>query len=309
MLSSRKVFFFFFLLLLGQECFAKKNEKVSDWFQDNLQGKVKNIKTIEYAVVFQNGKIQKGEIITTSLKAYNKEGYIIESIDLDADNSIIQKEIFLFDKKGNKIEELLYNEENEMEQRTKIRYNPLKLPIQSVSEDNKGRKIQRLVYRYDDQGYLIQLIGYDNRGKMSEKSYYSYDQRGNLIQYLGFGQFDNRTINYKYNDSNRIIELLCMDIKGNFIEKFFFQYGEQKGSEKRISVNINNKILHTDNYLYDEYNNLLELTHLDINGLIKEQHAFVYQYDTKGNWTSQIFYTGVEKLGTSITERIIEYYD
>ena len=290
-------------------CLAKKNPTVSDRGVDNLFGKVKNVQTIEYAVVVQNKEVQKGEIATRSVKSYNPAGYITENIDFDSDNAMFQKEISVFDKKGNKIEELLYNENNELEQRTKMKYDAQKLPIQIVFEDNKGKKIQQFTYRYNELGYLTQFTGYDNRGKMSEKSYYTYDTHGNLVKYIGYGEFDNRKIYYKYDANRKITEQLCTDIKGDFVEKIVYQYENNGKLEKCISIDLDNNVLSTTISIYDDYNNLLEFTHFDKNGLVTERHEFVYQYDKYNNWTKQIFYSGVEKTALSITERVIEYYE
>lgn len=288
---------------------AKKNLTASDRSQDNLLGKVKNIQTIEYSVAVRNKELQKGEVVTRSVKSYNLSGWITENIEFDADNMVLQKEVSMFDKKENKIEEWLYNENNELEQRTKMKYNAQNLPVQIIVEDDKGKKIQQSTYVYDEQGYLTQLIGYDDRGKMSEKSYYTYDQRGNLTKYIGYGQFDNRKIYYKYDANNKITEQLCTDIKDNFTEKIIFQYENQGKFEKRISIDLNNNVLSTIIYKYDDYNNLLEFTHTDKDGAIIERHEFTYQYDKNNNWIKQTFYSGTEKTPLSITERIIEYYE
>ena len=302
------LFLFSAVCLLTIPCWAKKNPNFSDRSQDNLFEKVKNVQIMEYSVVIQNEKIQKGEVVMRTVKSYNREGYITENTEFDADNAVLQQEISIFDKKGNKIEELLYNENNELEQYTKIKYNPQNLPVQTVSQDSKGRKIQRFTYRYDERGNLTQLTGYDDRGKMSEKSYYSYDPHGNLIKYLGFGQFDNRKIYYKYDPQHKLTEQFCTDIKNNFMEKIIYQYKNDGKWEERTFTDANNQVLSTLVYVYDDYANLLKFVRFDKDGVVTEQHEFTYQYDKNNNWIQQIFYSGTEKTVISITERGLEYY-
>jgi len=289
--------------------YLSKKDPNSDWCKDNLQGRVKNVETIEYSLVFQNKETQEREVVIRSVKHYNHVGYITESTEFDADNAAFQKEIYIFDKKGNRIEELLYNENNQLEQRTMVKYNAQRLPVSTIMEDCKGRKIQYFKYIYNELGNLTQLTGYDNRGKISEKSYYTYDSHGNLTKYMGFGQFDNQKIYYKYNSNRKITEQFCVDTKDNFIEKIIYQYENQGKREQRTHLDKNGGVLSVTVYVYDDFNNLLEFTHFDKNNAIIEHHEFVYQYDSKNNWTKQTFYYGTEKTIISINERIVEYYE
>ena len=289
--------------------FAKKNITASDWLKDNLFGKVKNVQTIEYSVIFQNEEAQKEEIVTHSVKHYNREGYITENTEFYADSTMFQKEIYLYDEKRNKIEELLYDENNVLEQRTKMKYNAQKLPVSAVLEDEKGKKIQRFTYRYDERGNLTQLTGYDYRGKMAEKSYYTYNQHGSLIKHISFGLFGNQKHYYKHDANHKLTEELRTDSKDNFIEKILYQFENQYKTVKNVHVDKNDKVLSAIIYVYDDYRNLLEHTYFDENGNITERYEFAYQYDSKNNWIQQIFYSGTEKTILSITERVIEYYE
>lgn len=287
---------------------GQKRTKESDLTNDNLFGKIKTMQTIEYTAVSNEKTIEKGEKISSLFKKYNASGFLLESSEYNPDGSLMQKEVFEYDKKNNRIKEFLFSDENKIDQYIEIKYNTLRLPVKMFTKDEKGKTFQKNTYQYNEKNELIRLTGYDERGKMAERSYYSYDNKGNLMQYTGYGEYDNRKISFQYNPENKIIESLTLDLKGNFAEKVIYQYDNNKNSVKKTYLDKDNKLLKSELCVYDNYENLLEITLFDENGIITESHSFSYQYDETKNWIIQTTYTGTDKKIVSVTERVIEYY-
>ena len=104
-----------FTLLLGCDYFM--NKKKTDLEDDNLNGKVKSVKEIEYNAIDKFGKIQKGEKSTygdSKFTLYNKDGNKIK----DSVGSLLSKDrnkiIYKYDS-GNRIEESWYKSDGSLE--------------------------------------------------------------------------------------------------------------------------------------------------------------------------------------------------
>jgi len=302
------LFFTCILLSIGSICYAQKAKPITDIKSDNLFGRIKTIQTIEYTASMDVNGIQKGGMISSLFKQYNFAGYLLESSEYNPDGSLMQKEIFAYDKNNNKITELLYTEDDKIDQQIETKYNTLNLPVKTLIKNEKGKTLQKTTCQYNEKNEMTQQAGYDDRGKMTEKSYYSYDSKGNLIQYIGYGEFDNRKISYQYNANNEITESITLDIKGIFMEKTIYSYNNSSQSVKKTYLDIDNNPLRSELSIYDEYENLLEITLFDKSGAITEKHTFTYQFDGEKNWTVQIAYTGSDQKIVSIAERVIMYY-
>ena len=287
---------------------GQRKAKVTDLSGDNLFERVKTIQIIEYTAVVTDKSIEKGEKISSLFKKYNQAGFLLESSEYNSDGSLMQKEVFEYDKRNNRIKEFLFSDDDKIDQYTEVKYNTLRLPIKMFIKDEKGRTFQKNTYQYNEKSELTRLTGYDERGKMAERSYYSYDSKGNLILYTGYGEYDNRKISYQYNSENKVTESLTLDLKGNFAEKIIYQYDKIQNSIKKTYLDKDNKPLKSELCIYDKYENLLEITLFDANGVITENHFFSYKYDSVNNWITQITYTGTDKRIISVMERTIEYY-
>ena len=99
-------------------------------------GKVKNVQTIEYSVVFQNEEVQKEEIVIRSVKHYNREDYMTENTEFYTDSTMFQKEIYIYDDYRNLLEHTYFDGNGNITERYEFAY----------QYDSKNNWIQQIFY-------------------------------------------------------------------------------------------------------------------------------------------------------------------
>lgn len=162
--------------------------------------------------------------------------------------------------------------------------------------------------KYDSKGNKIESIKYDSDGSISYIVTYIYDEYGNMIEYSGKypdGKLFMRDISRYNKDGFKIEETLFFETKIASNESY--RYDDIGNMIESISYKSDGRISHKFLYKRDEHGNLIESKLYNANGIIDRVWSCEYKYDKRGNWINQIRYD--DNNPTSITERVIEYFD
>lgn len=237
----------------------------------------------------ENG--QKNRTVMNDLKEKNLKGNVKSIHDYNYEAVKINGKITkgnmedggfkIFDNKGNTIEENCSFNVSQYENKYDTNGNV----IEEISHyhSSEGDDISTFFYTYDENGNLIETIGKSNGDDVFCRFTYEYDESGNNI----------RRYTYYLPEGKGIREDFRYDDIGNRTEFIFY------GSDGRIASKSSHK--------YDEHGNVIETIAYNTNGIIKGVHSFEYKYDKIGNWINKISYK--DNNPTSITERVIEYFD
>ncbi len=155
------------LALLMSSC--TKNQKVTDWKELDLKGRVNSLKEVSYKAVVRFGNnekdIRKRESnphpIYDSYLIFNNKGNVIEKNQYLSDSSLLYKTIYIYDENNLLIEENKYFSNGSLNNQLTYKY------------DNKGNIIQKYehvpwsagakVTLHDDKGSVIEETVFDSK--------------------------------------------------------------------------------------------------------------------------------------------------
>lgn len=231
--SKMKKIILLIVAILSVTACAQQTEKKNYLKKENLNGKVKSIREIEYIATIKDDKIEKKQIRKMQFSQYDKEGKKVEeqfykpngkpdvkhTHKYDGKGDLVRIEaewadfvglftglnIYTYDNKGNLIEEETYDSEKFV-----YKYDEkgnLVERSQLFDEDKR----EKTLYKYDDEGNKIEAYIYNSDEVLQFKSTYMYDKKGNLVEEIRDHDSEGYTleIEYKYE----------YDSYGNWIRK------------------------------------------------------------------------------------------
>lgn len=270
---------FSLLLLAIVSCSNNEKEKIveNDLQYRNLLGRVKKIEEIVY------GEINKENCIETerTISKYDKEGYVMESVDYNPEKSVVSKYIF---KRGNGfVERLWVGEDDRFIQKNILYFSKEGRKTKEDIIDKDENLDYRYVYTYGENGRLEEVL---------------YDKKMNTIQCKN---------NYVIDDEGKKMEEYKADKTGKIIEKISYRYDQMGRVCKEFYHNIEENTKVQTTYKYDQRGNEVQrnIKNLSLGG-VEYNYMYVYKYDEKGNWIEGSEYLYGQKQRT--IRRNIEYY-
>ncbi|MBA3785415.1 MAG: hypothetical protein H0X15_07735 [Acidobacteria bacterium] len=273
-----------------------------------LKGNVHTVKSEAAVFVKKNGQYVKTAVSQTHIVTYDKQGNMIESLTYGSKD---------YDTKSS-VHRIVYNFNSEgVATGWEEYYEGKQIPVKDVyTYDNKGKRIKQTVTytEYNEQSILILI--YDSQGnKVEERSYYpvsiikdsnqtdtsiekyldrftkyKYDGK-NLIQTTNYSK--DGSISYKeistYENGNLKENIgYSADAKGELVRsnRNTFRYDNKGNIIEKIIYNKDDSIQSKTVYGFDEQGYKISEIIYDSNGMIKNQSALKYEYDSQGNWLS-----------------------
>lgn len=307
----------------GYPLMAQKKKGETDWANESLKGRVKEMKIRGFrADAGPDKMVLKGAMIHTTTKSYTDHGYLLESTSSIGGNSIngikipyrSARIVYKYDKNDNLLGSCSYNTYNQLEDSSihvvdemgnrmiwKIFKGNGVQEWEYVSEyDNTGhlletsdyhwgKLIMRHTYRNNDYGKCIMQSDYGPDARLVSKKTFSYDDRWNKIEetaFKGNGSFDVRHT-YKYDGLNRMIEE----------REYASDLSEQCTLLKNTYDNEGN-VIHIEQYdergklvyegKFDSHGNHLSDISYNADGSIREKVTAQYKYDAYDNEIEEI---------------------
>ncbi|MFW6047079.1 MAG: hypothetical protein ACOCP4_04785 [Candidatus Woesearchaeota archaeon] len=263
---------------------------------EDINGKARVIRTIEYNAKTKFGEIVKGNV-KTKYNAKNRQVFYDENgncIKLKA----YMGEVLTFYKI------YFYNSNGQIKESREF---------EIVSDDEKLR--EKTIYKYNTQNNLIEKNRYLGNGQFMDKISYEYDENDNLIKKTK--TFSTGTISSeeftKYNDQNQKIEIISYDherdyqtneIEKKLESKSVYKYDKNENLTKSIFNYFPRNIKSTKTFNYNNEGYLINKTEeRKVKGAVKSSKITSYSYDTAGNILN-------EKLITQNSTIITKYvYD
>ena len=201
--------------------------KQSDWYAENLKGKVKSYIDTVYNALDVPGKPEPGAGIRRMENVYDNYGLLSSAANIwigpGHGVSTDHEYTYRYDTKGNKTE--------------------------------RGGSGTKEVYQYDERGNMLERSSYlaDN---LAEKWIYKYDTAGNAVEEMHFfGDGSGKTIDkYKYNKEGRRIQRI--DFSGDVWRYKYDAQGNLIGQDAGITK-------WTYQYEYDQAGNWVKKIEFD----------------------------------------------
>lgn len=301
------ILFSFHLTLNGQNKTHLKDE--------NLKGNIKTIFVFPYEAKFENGKIEKGDLINSNFSIYakqlihyNTKGYISKIEKFDENENIKSIRQYTYDKDN------FIVEDNEV--------------------DNNGKSMYKYVYNYNDKNQIIKetqffndylyaeyIYNYTNNQieKVSffimennkQRSVTELDKNQNIISYKIWNENNHLKshIQYFYNENNLKEKSIMFDTFFKRETKSFskYKYDENKNLIEVSTFSLSDEKLESKkNYSYDFQQNLIEETEYNSENKENFKYSYQYEYDNKRNWIRKIILKN--NIPETIIERKIIYY-
>jgi len=196
--------------------------------------KIKAIRTFNYHVYKDAGKIEKGksggpfgERDTYSL--FNKKGRKTEEYKYKNDGSLWYRLTYIYDKNGNNIKENRYDEEGDLRRVIELKYG------------KNGNKTKE--YRYKPDGNPSQVY----------KGVFKYDKNGNNTEECWYFASDSLFIKlyYLYDKEDRNIEKEWYNYEGGLITKKSYEYDDKGCITTETGYNPKGEIEYVATYNYD----------------------------------------------------------
>ena len=261
--------------------FAQSLPSVIDRNNHELKGKVKQLTIREYRAFINGDKLEKQDLVYTTIFHFFEDGKYqeIEYIDTDSQtksvylysdsitlikwfdgNNEIRTDTIIYTNFGKKIKEVYADGSFEMVKKT-YKYNDQNqlVEVRHTFAEPEHKQIYTH-YKYNTNGQLIEFVKYDNSLHNSQTVYsFEYDTLGRITQ---------NKMNWSWDDIYRISQI-------------FYQYNAQG---------------FTSSCIYKDSNSSARI------------ETYTYEYDQLGNYVRKN--TSCKTPGYScIEEREIEYYD
>jgi hypothetical protein len=265
-----------FLIFITQISFSQK--KISDLEKMNLKGDIISIKRIVDTIPLE---LKEGSDFNSIYKiifyTFNENGYITEEKKITKDNFIYKIKNYY-----NTLNQILKSETCEPDS---ILY------IDENYEYDSNGEINKIIHSSDSTLYRNEL---EIKGNI--KTYTKFEFNEEKVEEKKYERIENengRVIEDNYYESNKLFiqNLQSYNKKGLLSRKIYYQYFNRK-----VYTN-------TQEYLYNENEDVIKLTRFDRNNKIIDEENITYVYDIKGNWTEK------HSQGSDIikTERNIDY--
>lgn len=222
--------------------FIKSKNK--EWDGNQLNGKVKSVKTLNYSVNDCGDKIDKLLLLSSLVKNYNAQGKIVSAYSLYEDGTPIWEYIFHAQPSGVEIDCDCFNSKNELE--------------------------ERIVYQYDKKGKLTTKSCYDMDGKQQWEIRYTYNEESFLLTkkyYTGNNLQVHKLTNFQYNEKGHLLQIFdCQNVHSTsempdhfFDFKISFKYDENGELAERCETSPSGKKHITQfEYKFDNHGNWIQ---------------------------------------------------
>lgn len=284
----------FLMLLIGfvsmTSCIGR-NDKINQWEEYELKGKVQRLKISEYTAVEKFGEISKESLQMTTIVYFNKKG-LIDSIDSYYGDDYLQRktEIYTWDYSRHTcvIRTKLFGKVDSTSYEL-LQYNRQFDKLLSKTEYKADSIYDKLVWTYNDSKQLVDYTYYGANGKIiARHKDFEYNNKGELIcrnMYTSDGFFDN-VESYRYDDNGNLIGRKTET--DQTIYKTTFEYNSENMLCREICENKN------------RYSSSTDIT------------EYTYQLDKNGNFIVKTLITYYDKSFDDVyceyIEREITYF-
>lgn len=312
----KKIIVIFISLLTIIGCAAQESHKETDLQKDGLKGNIKTLESTKYIAYENFGRILRGEIIGISIFVYNEKGNFTGGKDYDANGNLLFRAERMYDEKENMLNEVMYNSNGKVLHNVSNVYDTKGNKIEMRNYDSEGTLIIRTTYVYNKNGDKIE----ENRYPKYRKPYqiqYKYNNKGRQIEEVNKDKVETTNDNGQIEEIEVEMKLITKyNLKGDKIEeenyfndrlvsKKLYKYDQRGNKIEENFVSFSYDPSQKINYLYDNQNNMTELSKFDANNNLIER--IVYKNDEKGNAIEEKYY-GSDNLIKMIKELKIEYY-
>ncbi|NEW84550.1 MAG: RHS repeat protein [Mariniphaga sp.] len=262
---------FFSLLIILISCSNAKN----DLRKDNLFGKVKFVKEVQYYALEKFGVVEGDLVMHTWESKYDEKGNLTQLCSSDGERTEYNS-----DEKGNQIG-ITYNTASAVlpplpvkgEKRNQI----------GITYNSKHNIKRKLVIKSDLNGNRIETNLFDGNNNLLSKDKNELDENGKVIKskrYNSYGNLEEIT-EYKYDKNGNCTDKISTNNTGVIFQK----YEEQR---------------------YDKLNNIM---HSDwtIPSIGTFHNEYIYEFDKNNNWIKQITY--IDQKPSYVDKREIQYWN
>ena len=203
----------------------KTEAQNNDWQKEELKGKVKSIKEIQYRAWDTTGMLEKGEIWYNGYRIYNEKGNLIEKNEYKANDSLRSKTIYKYDNNGKKTEWTYYTYDNSIEIMLNNKYDKKGNCIEVNNYYSNGSLKYKQIYKYDNKGNKIEYEDYYPDSSMCSKTIYKYFDKGRreeIFDYNSDDSFENKAI-YLYDEKGNYVEEQIYNSDGSYRNKLIFK--------------------------------------------------------------------------------------
>lgn len=263
-----------------------QNDK-TDVEEEFLKGKVKSLRHISYSVKDYFGTTKKDSIIEGEnyLYLFNPNGYFIESITYNPDNTIYYKNTHTHNNKNKYIEGIQVDEKGELTAKIIPVHNKKEQMTELNTYNKDGELLNKTTFEYDKDGNRTKETYYYANGAIYNQKDFTHNKKGEEIkvkQHNYDEEFISEAIHHFDNEGNKTrYDFYYYDLDKNLLGKGIFKYNDK---EDYVEVNT-----------FDEKNKPTGTTY------------YFYEYDKHNNWTKRTITEG--SIAISITEREISYYE
>jgi len=209
-----------------------------------------------------------------------KDGKVVEKTTFNRQNILTDMITYIYDDKGNLKGENFFLKTDAIQFKTAYEYDSQNRKILETryNRDGKTEYSTRFIYNGDK---LVTTETTDGKGVVSYVENSGYDKKGNMISHATFDKFDGIQVRDEYRYDN-------------------------KGNKIGWNVLRDNKVSLKAAYKFDSHGNITEQQAVEASGNVLDKRSYMYEYDSKGNWTRKIVL--IDKKPVILTERVITYY-
>ena len=288
-----------YILLLAIVFFSCKEKKAdNDWGKMNLHGKVKMIKETDY-FLDTTGDNKGKKLRWTHVYVFDKAGLLVTESQTDEKGVFQFKESYSYDSNKKMIAHAHFYDASRPSVITNYTYNKAG---QKISEQRLALS-WGITNRYDTD-YTVYYEYRDSNivcGKKIWKQDYLALERRRAMYFP-----DTEVFIMKYDDHQRLLTANTTDRDG-FRQRVSYNYDERGNCVLMMAdTALPNKELKTQR-AFDESDNVVKEESYEVGNILHSQKNMEYlKPDKQGNWTEQRIHW--HDLGTTVLERVIEYY-
>ena len=305
-------------ILAGLSFSSFGQDKKNDLAAEDLRGKVQAMTIRGFrAQAGLAGSVLKGNLVHTTIKKYNTNGYLLESTSSIGGNKIgnidmpyrSAKIVYKYDKYNNLLSSCSYNTEGKLVDSSIHEVDKMGNRIiwkifkgngyqewEYVSEyDNTGnlletndyqwsKLIARHTYRYNDNSKCVMESDYNPDGRLNLKRQFRYDENWNKVEEIEFngnGSYHARRT-FGYNQWGKAVEEREYLTDGSEEHtKVLKEYDTEDNVIEIRQYDIKGKLVYLGKF--DKHNNHLADITYNADGSIREKVTAEYKYDAFGN--------------------------
>lgn len=303
-----------FILLFLLSCTDNQIETVNspnDMELMNLKSNVTAIEEMHYNAIIKFENVEKSIADSSRTYSFNENGYISESRIKYIPQNYTKISRFTYSS-SNKITEINYlRDNNRLLEKYKFAYNN----FDELSDINyyysDGALNMRWDLFYNLKKYLKTKNEYDDDGKLLKKYTYRCNGKGLIIKELTFNPdltIEMQTT-YNYDMNSNIIQKSIFGMDGRSYIKWVYEYQEDGKLKSEAYFDQRQAVLRfytrKSVFTYNENGDMTGKEVYNSERMLSETWKYVYTYDNKNNWISQI--QSVNSVPKKIIDRIITY--